>query len=182
MTLENIYYVGQTIAVLAILISLVGLFFQIRQQSQTARSELHLNATSSFSDTFRSFRTDPEFTRLYSVALQTWQSLSKAQKLRIHTFNVEMATHLDSILTMRSQKLMDDAQATPWVDNMLGVIITPGGSEWWRESQFFFTPQLREELNKRLANAGTLPPPWTRFPPWDADPADVGSVCGADSR
>lgn len=181
MTWEDIYYVGQNITVLAILISLVGLFFQIRQQSQTARSELHLNATSNFSDTFRSFRTDPEFTRLYSVALQTWQSLSKAQQLRIHTFNVEMATHLDAILTMRSHKLMDAAQAKPWVDNMLGVIITPGGSEWWRESQFFFTPQLRGELNKRLADAGTLPPRWTQFPAWDADPADVEAVCGVSS-
>jgi hypothetical protein len=178
MTLENIYYVGQTIAVLAILISLAGLFFQIRQQSRTACSELYLNATSSFSDTFRSIRTDPDFARLYSVALQTWQSLTKAQKLRIHAFNVEMATHLEAILTMRSQSLIEDAKATAWVNNMLGVLITPGGSEWWRESQFFFSPLVREALNQRLANAGTLPPPWTQFPPWDADPADVESICG----
>lgn len=180
MTLENINYIAQTIAVFAILISLVGLFLQIRQQSQTARSDLYLNATSAFSDTFRSFRTDPEFTRLYSVALQTWNTLSKAHKLRVHTFNVEMAVNLDSILTMRSQNLIDDDQTTPWVNNLLGVLLTPGGSEWWREAQFFFTPQLRDTLNLRLADTSTHPPPWTAFPPWDADKADVLAV-GQDS-
>ena len=176
MTLENISDIAQTVAVVAVVASLAGLFLQVHQQSRTARSDLYLNATTGFAETFRSFRTDPEFTRLYSVALQAWNALSKAQKLRIHTFNVEMAVHLDAILTMRSQKLIDDDQTTPWIDNMLGVLVTPGGSDWWREAQFFFTPQVRETLNGRLANASTLPPPWTQFPPWDADKADVAAV------
>lgn len=181
MTLENIYYIGQTVAVLAILISLAGLLFQVRQQSQTARSDLYLNATSGFSDTFRPFRTDPEFTELYSVALQTWDALSKAQKLRIYTFNVEMAVNLDSILTMRTQRLIDENQATPWVDNMLGVLITPGGAEWWREAQFFFTPQLRDTLNSRLKRKDTLPPSWTDFAPWHADQTDIRAVTKGNS-
>ena len=179
MTLEEIYYVGQTIAVAAILASLVGVFFQIRQQSRVARSDLYLTAMAAFADHFRTFKADPEFAVLYSVALQTWNGLSREQKIRIHAYNVEMAVNVDAILNMRLQALIDEPQALAFVNNMLGVIITPGGAEWWKESQFFFSPLLRGTLNKRLADPASLPPAWTHFPPWEASAAEVEAVARA---
>ena len=173
MTLEELYYISQTVAVIAILASLVGVFVQIRQQSRVARSDLYLTAMSAFADHFRTFRTDPDFAVLYSVALQTWAGLSREQKLRVHAYNVEMAVNVDAVLNMRLQNLIDEGQALAFVHNMLGVLITPGGAEWWLESQFFFSPLLRDTLNKRLAQSASLPPAWTHFPPWDAAKADL---------
>ena len=40
MTLETVYYIGQTVAVLAILLSLVGIWLQMRQSQQIARADL----------------------------------------------------------------------------------------------------------------------------------------------
>ena len=178
MTLEEIYYISQTVAVIAILASLVGVFIQIRQQSRVARSDLYMTAVSGFAGHFQTFRTDPNFAVLYSVALQTWNGLSREQKLRIHAYNVEMAVNVDAVLTMRSQNLIDEPQALAFVHNMLGVLATPGGAEWWKESQFFFSPLLRDTLNKRLAQPASLPPAWTLFPPWEAATAEVEAAVG----
>jgi len=115
---------------------LVGVFVQIRQQSRVARSDLYLTAMSAFSDHFRTFRTDPDFAVLYSVALQTWTGLSREQKLRIHAYNVEMAVNVDAVLNMRLQNLIDEGQALTFVHNMLGVLITQVGQNggWSRSS------------------------------------------------
>lgn len=182
MSLETIYYIGQTLAVLAVLISLIAVFFQLRQQSQTARSELYLTAVTAFAEIFRTVRTNPEFARLYSVFLQEWDALSKIQKLQIHAFNIEMCVNLDSSLTMYEQKMIDESTVIPWIDNLLGVIITPGGAKWWNESQFFFTPQLRDTLNDRLLEPESLPPPWTHFSPWLADHADIDELTGGNEN
>lgn len=176
MTLEEINYLGQTIAVAAILASLLGVFFQVRQQSRVARSDLYQAAMTGFAEHFRTFRSEPEFALLYAVALQTWNDLSREQKVRIHSYNCEMAVNVDAVLNMRSQGLIREVLTLPFVNNMLGVLITPGGAEWWKESHFFFSPLLRDTLNRRLAHPESLPPAWTHFPPWEASREEVEAV------
>ena len=40
MTLENIYYIGQTLAVMAILASLIFVGFQVRQNARHTRAQI----------------------------------------------------------------------------------------------------------------------------------------------
>lgn len=178
MTLENIYYVGQTIAVLAILVSLFGVYHQVRTQTQTARAELYLSATSAAALIFREQRSNPEFALLLRVGLHDWRALSKTQKVQLHSFYVEMVVQLDAVLTMREQNLISDNQSNPWVDNVLGTVTTPGGAEWWQETQHAFTPQVREKINQRLSDPETLPIPWTQVSAYAADDDDIRAVAG----
>ncbi|MEK7264594.1 MAG: hypothetical protein AAB227_00720, partial [Pseudomonadota bacterium] len=43
MTLENIYYIGQTVAVVAVVASLVFVGLQVRQSARVAKAEMHAN-------------------------------------------------------------------------------------------------------------------------------------------
>ena len=43
MTLENIYYIGQTIAVVAVIASLIFVGLQVRQSARIAKAEMHAN-------------------------------------------------------------------------------------------------------------------------------------------
>jgi len=48
MTLESIYYIGQTIAVLAILISLIFVGIQMRDGNRLARAQMHQQISDGF--------------------------------------------------------------------------------------------------------------------------------------
>jgi len=59
MTLENIYYIGQTIAVGAILVSLVAIYIQQRKDHALARAEHQREILDSSTRLFDSIRFQP---------------------------------------------------------------------------------------------------------------------------
>ena len=56
---------------------------------------------------------------------------------------------------------IDERRKDAWLDDTLSMIGTPGGTEWWAEVAFLYSPAVREAIERRLANGATLPPPWT---------------------
>lgn len=70
MTLENIYYVGQTVAVFAILVSLTFVVLQLRQTQQNQRSLINQGVATRDHEIMRMFQT-PEIAAVYAKAMTT---------------------------------------------------------------------------------------------------------------
>lgn len=79
MTLENIYYVGQTIAVLAILASLGAIWFQMRQANRLAKLETTRMIWSDATEMLRSQVEDKEKADFLQRALFAGEKLSEAE-------------------------------------------------------------------------------------------------------
>jgi hypothetical protein len=179
--LDQIFVVAQILAAVAVIATLGYLAAQTRQQARISRSEMYMSISDGWGRIAADMRRDPEFTRLLRVALRSWTEISKNQQVRVHGFLTDLIVHLDAVLTLRAQELIDEDLSHPWVDNSLGVILTPGGAEWWAETNFYFTPQVRDELDRRLGAPDTLPPAWTHFPAWIADDVDIERVTASVS-
>lgn len=91
MTLESIYYIGQTVAVIAIVISLVFVGLQVRHSKQQteraniiARTELSKNSLDFFLTTWGQYFATPDDAAFMQKALYTTEPLSEAEQVMFY--------------------------------------------------------------------------------------------------
>ena len=166
MTLQDWGALGELVGGVAVIATLIYLAMQTRQARRAAVAQ----APQWISDGYRSWfiapRQDPEFADLVLRAVHSWSELGPVDQFRVHCYWAEMVVHLDAILTLQAQGVIDDDRVDAWVDNCLGLLLTSGGREWWRDTKFIFTPQVRGELERRLQAPSTLPAAWTAALPF----------------
>ena len=76
MTLEAIYYIGQTIAVAAILVSLVFVGVQIRQNTKATKAASHHAITDSFNQINAIIGTNSESARVWRLGRESLEKLN----------------------------------------------------------------------------------------------------------
>ncbi|MEX0646011.1 MAG: hypothetical protein WD076_11920 [Parvularculaceae bacterium] len=82
MTLENIYYIGQTVAVVVIVATLIAILFQGYQTNKIARAEMTLSSWMQSGMTHYSLVDTPEKADFMQRALFGGEPLTNAEKLR----------------------------------------------------------------------------------------------------
>lgn len=173
MTLESIYYIGQTLAVLAILGSLVFLALQTRMQIRIARAELARETDRHWGVFLHTVRDDEEFSRLVRVGIQHWDQLSNNQRFRLNASWLELPMGLASMPLLKEAGLIKPWQESMQVNFLLSLLQTPGGAEWWTGAKFAIPKHVRDQMDARLASGKDLPPAWDDFLPFKATREDL---------
>ena len=57
-----------------------------------------------------------------------------------------------------------------WI--VLGLIVTPGGGEWWEAAKFLYPAETAGRVDQRLGDPDSLPPPWFKAPFYGLDESD----------
>ncbi|MBU2604677.1 MAG: hypothetical protein KKC43_02140 [Alphaproteobacteria bacterium] len=125
MTLESIYYIGQTFAVAAILGTLVALIVQMRRADTLARAEITRSVATEATYLQQALFSSPEAADFMHRALYTDAPLSDAETLRFSLsmnsllVTLEMATmmtvrgYVESITTPRTKSTIRQYMASP---------------------------------------------------------------------
>lgn len=180
MTLESIYYIGQTLAVIAILCSLIFLAVQTRLQIRIARAELARETDRHWGVFLHAVRDDEEFSRLVRVGIQHWDQLSNNQRFRLNASWLELPMALASAPLLREAGLIKPWQESMQVNFLLSLLQTPGGRAWWGGAKFAIPKHVRERLDAHLSSGEDLPPPWDEFLPFKATEEDLAIIRARD--
>jgi hypothetical protein len=165
LSIQELADLGELVGSIAILVSLVYLALQTRQGKQIARSDAARNVMSEFQAVWSSLETSDEFTRLVRKAVNGWSALSRNEQMRAHAFFCNLIVHYQG--TVRQIYLADMEHVMAAIENnILGLIQSPGGREWYETCQYLFEADARQRLNDRLARQTALPPAWTTGMSW----------------
>ena len=94
MTLEAIYYIGQTIAVVAILASLIAIFWQQKHANKIARVQNLEGLTTAYADSLRDIMNSDELATIFRKVMFEDQSLTPVETTRImFYFNIMLTGH-----------------------------------------------------------------------------------------
>ncbi len=178
MTLEQIYYIGQTIAVVAIIGSLVAIFFQMRLQNAIRQTEIARSMTGAFQSTWARMHEDPAFTRLVRVAASHWDKLPDNQKFVVHSYWAEIALVASDQLFQSGGKLKPGSAGYKMVVWFVGMVRTPGPQLWWSKAKFFFDPAFQQIVDRFLVENVQGTESWMNFPLWQVSEEDVRLVLG----
>ncbi len=169
MTLESIYYIGQTIAVVAILGSLIAIYFQMRQGQALARADSQRDLLKSIGVFLQMTLDNPRVLRDVRLGLQEYDTASHETKSNFTTWAFAYLHVMEQCVYMKADGLITESSFNGFEAGALGIISTPGGAQWWEHSKKIIGQDVVVHLERRLAELGDSVPPFyellTQFAP-----------------
>jgi len=164
MTLETIYYIGQTIAVGAILTSLVAIWFQMRKDHALARAENQREILAEARRYTELAATDPAALESIRKCYQDFEGASRQdQAVFFHLMHTGVNI-AEMALYMQKDKLINDASYAGFEGAALLNLTTPGGRQYWQRARMVVGTDIREALDKALSERKDHPPVWDFLP------------------
>ena len=141
MNLETIYYIGESVAVLVVIITLFAVIYQLRQVNLLARLETTRTVWLAGAQLLNSYTEDDERSKFLHRALFADEEIADYEKTRLSTFLYSLMVHTESILEMYNNGMMD----VMYLDRMeaaTGIYLnTRRGRQWWKYArQAAFAP------------------------------------------
>ncbi|MEM8636761.1 MAG: hypothetical protein AAGF33_17480 [Pseudomonadota bacterium] len=152
MTLETVYYIGQTIAVVAILASLIAIYFQMQQSTKMERAAAQRDILDRVAEFTRQFGAD-DFDQL-ALGLIDFEGASHETQAFIHNKLIELVFITESALNMHKDGFFSEGTWSGIEGAMLGILRTNGGKEFWSYAQNMVGFEIADHLNKRLKEVG----------------------------
>ena len=167
MTIAELGSIGEFLSSILVLLTLVYIAMQTRQSRVAAEMESSRILVADF-NVLWSVLNDQEYARLVRKGINDWGSLSNNDKFRLHSFFVSLMLHWIGARE-QSERLPQLVRfVDPWENNILGLLLCPGGREWFESAKIVFTEQQVGVLDRRLEDQKTLPPSWIEMMPWNS--------------
>lgn len=159
MTLEEIYYIGQTIAVVVIVLTLFAILWQGWQTNRIARSDMTRASWIETGQTHYSLVDSPEKADFMQRALFGEAALTEAEKLRFgNLMGLAIGTHEGAFMLLQRGLIEHAAyQRSEGITRL--YMQSPRVRKWWRaRREYSYDPKfgalidkLAEELEKPAA-------------------------------
>ena len=156
MSLENIYYISQSFAVLAIVMSLIFVGIQVRQNSSQSEVAAAEAVHRSFSTWYLNV-SDPEVSSIIVKALGNQSSLSASERW---TFNCKLMPFLLSAQDAHMKWLEGSLSSERWRiwDGVAGYFFkAPGGVLMWNSRGYMFSDAFQAYAETKVAEEGIIP-------------------------
>ncbi len=150
MTLSELAAIGEFVSGIAVLITLVYLTIQIRNNAKEVRTERMRNEIESYTVEQRSYVDGHDKAEIWRQGLVNFGALDPKGKFLFHQVMTGQLLHVQNFYQQHQEGLISEANLTPWMDMMAQLISSPGGTEWWKEVAPVFTPAIVSALNEHL--------------------------------
>lgn len=144
MTLEELYYIGQTVAVVVIVLTLLAILYQGWQTNRLARSDMTRSSWIEMGQTHYAFVDSPEKADFMQRAMFGEAAMTEAEKLRFgNLMGLAIGTH-EGAYMLRQRGLIEHAA----YQRMEGItrlyLQSPRVRKWWRiRREYIYDPKFR---------------------------------------
>jgi len=149
MTLESIYYIGQTIAVVVIVLTLFAILYQGWQTNRIARSDMTRASWIETGQTHYSLVDSPEKADFMQRALFGEAALTEAEKLRFgNLMGLAIGTHEGAHMLLQ-RGLIEHAAYRRSEGITRLYMQSPRVRKWWRtRREYSYDPKFRALIDK----------------------------------
>jgi hypothetical protein len=150
--MEVLGFVVQVLSAISIVVSLVYLAVQIRENIRSMRRAAAREITRDLNDLGRYFIQLPDLNELYLKALGQPDELTVAERFRFERLITHTFSNFQMALEYHQDGLLGDETIEPYGQSVLKTFDSPAVMEWWeREGQFVFNQRFRDLVAERKA-------------------------------
>ena len=150
MDLETVYYIGQTLAVLALIVSLVFVGFQIRQNTRATQAASHNDISIAFSELNQTWADNHALSEIVMKGMNDRQALNPVEQWR---YDATCRAYFHIVHTMFMQARLGVGDKSIMFAEERGlktVLSTPGGKEFWMENPYGFSEEFRAYIDRLI--------------------------------
>jgi len=158
MALETIYYISQTIAVVAVIGSLIFVGLQLRQNWLAIRMNAYQAAHERLDHARQMIASDEGLARLYDKGQRDPASLDESGVARFRLLMFVVVEAIQTVHVLFVQSKLSQEEWCPVERMCQRVMATPGGRTWWLVYRSEFNAAFAEEVDRLLGRAAASPP------------------------
>ena len=153
MNWEMISAVGQMLGAVGVIISIVYLAAQIRNQNKESRRSAMNVLTTHWSDLNKSLVDDPDFAALWLRALQSFDQLDGASKLRFGAHVGRFLRFADSLYLGVLDGTLDKRLWRGYERTLADTVAYPGFQTWWATRKHWHTDEFCALIDRHIQTA-----------------------------
>jgi len=158
MSLETLYEVSQIVAVVAILGSLIAIFFQMRQGQKIARADSQRDLLNHAAEFMKLTLDNPAVLEDVRRGLMEYDTAPTMTKSNFSTWAWVYMFIMETCTYMRKDGLITKSSFDGFETGALGIISTPGGHQWWQHTKKVIGVDVSRHLDTRLMELGDKTP------------------------
>jgi hypothetical protein len=156
-TIQELGSLGELVAAIATVATLIYLALQIRRNTQATRAASFHAITDSMNHVNVSVAQNPGIARIWLAGTADRSSLSEEER---HQYDLVLLSYFHVFETMHYQARVGAGEK----DLLLGeerslaaLLSTPGVREWWAQNPYAFGPEFRSYVERFLATSPEEP-------------------------
>lgn len=151
MTLQDLGSIGEFVAAIATLVTLVYLALQIRQNTRSIRTSAYQETSRDIAESIDRLATDPEIARIWLAGARDYESLSREDRQRFGFYLTAVMRRYENLLYQAEEVPLDPAAWEGVRELFLHTMSRPGVASWWKISHHLFNRQLRDVVEREVA-------------------------------
>ena len=146
MTLQDLGNIGEFVGAIAVVLSLLYLAVQIRQNTRSVRSGNSLSFAQLSHSVSSLLVGDERVARIYRMGLEDSAQLNEDQRVQFDALMIAFFRNTQSVFHQRRQSLFDDEEWSAFSRNILWTFRQPGVAQWWESRRVMFSDSFRRFL------------------------------------
>jgi hypothetical protein len=144
MSLEDLGNIGEFVAAVAVVVSLLYLAVQIRQGAASVRATMFLTSSANQSEMASHVVQDAELARIYRVGQRDFESLTEDEQIRFITYFATLFRTYEQMFQQDRMGLLDPEVWEGRREAMLRFLRRPGVQTMWRFRRHAFSKSFRD--------------------------------------
>jgi len=155
MSIQDLGSIGEFVAALATILTLVYLAMQIRRNTSVARASATQDVLNSHRLLIRELLTlNPKVDDIFVRGIHSFTSLDRGEQRRFHYTMSEFMLHAQNALQLQQKGVLDNSDADVWMGFALQILRMPGSAQWWVTQRRIMDPAFCAEVDERLQKPG----------------------------
>jgi hypothetical protein len=150
--------IGEFVAAIAVVASLLFVGFQVRQSDRTQRATSLQSVLDGHRDrTFAPLYASEDMADLWARGLTSFDDLSETEKRRFFSFMFEQCFQMQQVMQLHGRGLVPDVDYDAWLRYTAVLFECPGGRAIWPIIESLITPTVRDLMNEYREQNPNLP-------------------------
>ena len=150
MTLQDLGNVGEFVAAIATLLTLIYLAVQIRQNTRAVRSTAFQQVVDSFSEISLAIGLNREVSEIFDRANKDLSSLDSLEQRRHWSILLSLFRRAESVFFQSQQGTLRNESWDGIREFLRSVLQSEGGRQFWEENSFAFNSRFKTFVESEL--------------------------------
>ena len=152
MTIEQLGNIGEFIAAIATVITLVYLAFQLRQNTRALRATAFQSVVSEMGKNVQCMMDNGDLAEILLKSTTDPESLAPVEKLRINAVYVSSFRRLESVYVQYQLGTMEKEHKRGFEESMIPMLQYSYGKAWWSEAKISFYEPFVRHVDEGIAS------------------------------
>lgn len=153
MTVEDINAIGQAVAVVATIASLVFVGLQVRQNTRALKATSHHAVTDSFNAVNALIISDQKVARLWRLGLADWETLDEDERMSVSYMFLAYMRIFETLHYQFSTGVLEPKLFEAELNTLKWSVANPGVRAWWIGNPISFSAEFRAFIDGLIRDA-----------------------------